>query len=165
MGNLFEQLLSRPLGPLQLALLVAGWAETPELAGEGDQEVVATRRAVGPCHAVGDDAAVEVAIDRGLDTPPKVAMGALEALLINLEEALEVLRQGAVEHRPLRPAAAIEPGAIRCGCPLHSGERRRNPQRGPVIPRTTSGASKRAAEELAGTSAAGSCIASCAATQ
>jgi len=47
-------------------------------------------------------------------------MGALEALLVDLEEALEVVGQGAVEHRPLRPAAAVEPGAIRCGCPLDS---------------------------------------------
>ena len=46
-------------------------------------------------------------------------MGALEALLVDLEEALEMLGQGAVEHRRLRPAAAVKPGAIRCHCPLH----------------------------------------------
>jgi hypothetical protein len=33
---------------------VAGGAQTPQLAGKGDQEVVATRRAVGPRHAVGE---------------------------------------------------------------------------------------------------------------
>ena len=94
MGNLLEQLLGRPLRPLQLALLMAGGAQTAQLAGEGDQEIVATRLAVGPRHAVGKDAAVEVAIDRCPDTPPQVVMGALEALLVNLEEALEMVGQG-----------------------------------------------------------------------
>ena len=94
--------------------------------------------AVGPRRAVGKDAAVEVAVDRGPDTPPQVAMGALEALLVELEEALEMVGQGAVEHRPLRPAVAVEPGAIRCACSLHSEERRRHPHRGPGMRRTTS---------------------------
>ena len=75
---------------------------------------MATPLAVGPRHPVGEDAAVEVAIDRGLDAAPQVTMRALEALVVDLEEALEMVGQGAVEHRPLGPAAPVEPEASRC---------------------------------------------------
>ncbi|HEX9641661.1 MAG TPA: hypothetical protein VGB13_10145 [Candidatus Krumholzibacteria bacterium] len=87
----FREELAGPLDPEQLALLVAGRAEAAQLAGEGNQDVVPALDAVGPRRAVGEDAAVEEAVDRGRDRPAQNAVRRLEALLVHSEEALELV--------------------------------------------------------------------------
>ncbi len=45
-----------------------------------------------------------MAVNRWLDAAPQVAVGVAEALLIHLDEALEVVGQSAVEDRALGTA-------------------------------------------------------------
>jgi len=88
--DVLEQLLLGPIGPHQLALLVAARAQAPELAGEGDQELVAALRAAHPGDPQVEDAAVEIAVDRRLDAAAQVAVGGEKALLVATHEVLEV---------------------------------------------------------------------------
>ena len=76
---------------------MAAGAEAPELSGEAGQELVAALRAARPGDTVVDDAAVEVAVDRLLNAAPKVAVSPLESLLVDEEEALEVVGERPVE--------------------------------------------------------------------
>lgn len=126
MGDVFEQLLLGPLGPEQLTLLMAAWAQAPELAGEGDQELMAAVRAAHPGDTVVENPAVEVAVDRRLHAAAQVAVSCLEAFLVDEQEALEVVGQGPIEHRALGMARAMDPGTRRGCCRLHSKEGRRN---------------------------------------
>ncbi len=118
-GNVFEQLLLGPVRPQKLALLVAARAQAPELAGEGDQELMPAVRAAHPGDALVEDAAVEVAVDRRLDAASQVAVGVPETLLIHLDEVLEVQGEGPVEDRALGMARSIGRG--------HSMRRRPTP--------------------------------------
>ena len=121
--------LAGPRDPEQLALLVAGRAEAAQLAGEGDQDVVPALGAVRSRRAVGEDAAIEVAVDRGRDRAAQVAVRGLEALLLDAEKALELVGKRPVWQRALRPARAVEPGAWRGGGHLLCVQRRRKLQR------------------------------------
>ena len=98
-GNILEELFGSPLGPQDLTLGVAGRADAAELAGESDEEIVATLRTAGTGKAVGEDAAVQVAVDSLLGALAQRPVGRGEALVLHLHEALEVLGQHAVQHR------------------------------------------------------------------
>jgi len=108
MGVQVEQLLLGPMRPKQLALLMTARAQAPELAGEGDQELMAAIGTAHPGDAVVDDAPVEVAVECRLHTAAQVAVGRLEALFAGEKEALGVVGQGPVEDRPLGMARAID---------------------------------------------------------
>ena len=98
-GNILEQLLVGPVRPQKLALLVAAWAQAPKLAGEGDEEIVP---AVGAAHtgdSLVENAAIEIAVDRWLDAAAQVAVLFLEVLLVDEQEAFEVLRRSSIENR------------------------------------------------------------------
>jgi len=56
-------------GELRHAPGVAGGADAPALAGEGDQSLVATVLAAGPGEPVGEDAAAQVGSEVLLDPP------------------------------------------------------------------------------------------------
>ena len=75
MGDVLEQLLLGPVRPQKLALLMAARAQAPELAGEGDQKLVAAVRAAHPGDALVEDAAIEVTVDRRLDVATQIAVG------------------------------------------------------------------------------------------
>ena len=79
MRNVFEQLLLGPLRPQKLALLVAARAQAPELAGEGDQELVPTVRTTHPGDALIEDAAIEIAVNRRLDAATQIAVSVCAA--------------------------------------------------------------------------------------
>ena len=104
---------SAPVRSEKLALLMAAGAEASELAGEGDQELMATLRAAHPGDAVAENAAVEVAVDHWLNAAPKVAVGALKSLLVDQKEALEAVGESPIEDRALGMARAIDSGT-RC---------------------------------------------------
>jgi len=83
MRNVFEQLPLGPVRPEKLALLVAAGTQAPELAREGDEELVPAIRAAHPSNALVEDAAIEVAVDCRLDAATQIAVGVKEALLID----------------------------------------------------------------------------------
>ena len=97
-------------------------AQAPELAGEGDQKLVAAVRAAHPGDALVEDAAIEVTVDRRLDVATQIAVGVEETLLIHLDEVLEMVGQSAVEDRVLGTARAIDARTRSCGGRLHSEE-------------------------------------------
>jgi len=97
--DILEQFLLSPVRPQKLALLVAARAQSPELAREGYEELVP---AVGAAHtgdSVVNDAAIEIAVDRWPDAAAQVAMLLLKLLLVDEQEAFEVLRKSPVENR------------------------------------------------------------------
>lgn len=61
-------------------------------------------RTAHPGATLVENAAVEIAVNRRLDATTQVAVGVAEALLIHLDEALEMVGQGAVEDRALGTA-------------------------------------------------------------
>ena len=81
-------------------------AQAPELAGEGDEELVPAIRAAHPGDALVEDAAVEIAVDRRLHTGAQVSMSALKSLLVEDQETLEVVGERPVEDRALGMALA-----------------------------------------------------------
>ena len=89
--DVFEQFPLGPIHPQKLALLVAAGAQAPELAGEGDEELVPAIRAAHPGDALVEEAAIEVAVDCRLDAATQITVGVKEALLIDTEEVLEVV--------------------------------------------------------------------------
>jgi len=78
---------------------VAAWTQTPKLARESDEELVPAVRASHSGDAVVKDAAIEIAVDRWLDAAAQVAVLFLEVLLVDEQEAFEVLRQSSIENR------------------------------------------------------------------
>ncbi len=117
--DILEQFLLGPVRPQKLALLVAAWAQAPELAREGDQELMPAVRAAHPGNTLVEDAAVEVAVYRRLDAAAQIAAGVEEALFIHLDEVLEVMGQSAVEDRALGTTWAIDLRARSCRDCLH----------------------------------------------
>ncbi|MGB5392087.1 MAG: hypothetical protein WBP10_18075 [Thermoanaerobaculia bacterium] len=99
MGNILEQLLVGPVRPQELALLVAAWTQTPKLARESDEELMPAVRASHSGDAVVEHAAIEIAVDRWLDAAAQVAVLFLEVLLVDEQEAFEVLRESSIENR------------------------------------------------------------------
>jgi len=92
-GNILEQLLVGPVRPQELALLVAAWTQTPKLAREGDEELMPAVQASHSGDAVVEHAAIEIAVDGWLDAAAQVAVLFLEVLLVDEQEAFEVLRR------------------------------------------------------------------------
>ena len=74
-------------------------AQTPELAREGDEELMPAVRASHSGDAVVEHAAIEIAVDRWLDAAAQVAVLFLEVLLVDEQEAFEVLRESSIENR------------------------------------------------------------------
>jgi hypothetical protein len=101
-------------------------AKAPELAGEGDEELVSAIRAAHAGDAVVEDAAVEITVNGRLHAAAQVAVTRLKALLVDEQEALEVMREGPVEDRALGMARSIDLGTCRGFGRLHSTEGRRN---------------------------------------
>jgi len=114
-------------------------AQAPELAGEGDQKLVAAVRAAHPGDALVEDAAIEVTVDRRLDVATQIAVGVEETLLIHLDEVLEMVGQSAVEDRVLGTARAIDARTRSCGNRLHPEGRRRDRWRRACGRTTTTG--------------------------
>ena len=56
-------------------------------------------RAAHSGDAVVEDAAIEIAVDRWLDAAAQVAVLFLEVLLVDEQEAFEVLRESSIENR------------------------------------------------------------------
>jgi hypothetical protein len=79
-------------------------------------------RAAHPGDALVEDAAVEVAVDRRLDTASQVAVGVTETLLIHLDDVLEVQGEGPVKDCVLGVVWAIDAGTRCGGEQLHSEE-------------------------------------------
>jgi hypothetical protein len=75
------------------------WTQTPKLARESDEELVPAVRASHSGDAVVKDAAIEIAVDRWLDAAAQVAVLFLEVLLVDEQEAFEVLRESSIENR------------------------------------------------------------------
>jgi hypothetical protein len=63
-GNVFEQLLLGPPRPQKLAFLVAARAQAPKLAGEGEEKLGPALVAAHPGHALVEDTAIEIAVNR-----------------------------------------------------------------------------------------------------
>ena len=104
--------------------LLAAWAQAPQLAGEGHQELVAALRAPGPGDTLDEDTAVEAAVDRRLNAALEVAAGPLKSLLIDQEKALKGVGQSPVEDRSLGSPGGNrrECGRRRNSSPLQPGE-------------------------------------------
>jgi hypothetical protein len=102
---------------------VAARAQTPELAGEGDQELVPAVRAADPGDALVEDAAIEVAVDCRLDAGSQVAVTSLEPRLICAQEPLEVVSECPVEEGVLGMARAVDAGSCSRCDRLHSEEK------------------------------------------
>ena len=94
---------------------MAAWTKAPQLAGEGHQKLVPAIGAADAGDTLVEDAAVEVAMDREFHTAAQITMGGLEALLVDQEEALEVVGESAVD-------AYVGRGVT----PLHSNKGSRN---------------------------------------
>ena len=78
---------------------VSGRAHSPKLAREGDEEIVPAVRTSHPSDAVLEDAAIEIAVDGWLDAAAQDAMLLLKLLLVDEQEAFEVLRESSIENR------------------------------------------------------------------
>ena len=86
-------------------------------------------RAAHAGDAVVDDAAVEITVNGRPHAAAQVAVTRLKALLVDEQEALEVMREGPVEDRALGMARSIDLGTcrgFRGFGRLHSTEGRRN---------------------------------------
>ena len=75
-----------------------------------------------------ENPAVEISMDGGLHTVAQIAVGELEALLVDQKEALEVVGQGAVENRALGSPGAVDAFVGRGATRLHSNQGRRKPR-------------------------------------
>ena len=71
-------------------------AQTPELAREGDEELVSTVWAAHTGDSVVEHAAIEIAVDRGQDAAAQEAMLLLKLPLVDEQEAFEVKFYGRI---------------------------------------------------------------------
>ena len=105
---------------------MAAWTKAPQLAGEGHQKLMPAIGAADAGDTLVEDAAVEVAMDREFHTAAQITMGGLEALLVDQEEALEVVGESAVEDGALGSPGAVDAYVGRGVTPLHSNKGSRN---------------------------------------
>ena len=75
---------------------------SPELAGEGDQELVPAIQAALPCDALVEDAVIEIAVNSRLDAATQTAVRVADTLRIYIDEALGG-GGNPVENRALEP--------------------------------------------------------------
>ena len=125
-GDVLEHISLGPVRPQELALLLAAWTQTPKLAREIDEELMPAVRASHSGNAVVEHAAIEIAVDRWLDAAAQVAMLPLKLLLVDEQEAFELLRESSIENRAFGMARSIDSGSCRRFRSLHSTEGRRN---------------------------------------
>jgi len=121
-----RSLVSAPRGRLRGRRTVPGlrW-QAVEGSAQPRWCSIATRAAHAG-DAVVEDAAVEITVNGRLHAAAQVAVTRLKALLVDEQEALEVMREGPVEDRALGMARSIDPGTCRGFGRLHSTEGRRN---------------------------------------
>ena len=99
-------------GEQQSPLLMTTGADTPLLAGEGHEELVATVGAADTGEALSQVAAPEELIDGcGDDRPPEAELASI-ALVIHGLEVVEVLANEAVEVRLQWLARSIDPADV-----------------------------------------------------
>jgi hypothetical protein len=95
-------------GGQQRPFLVAGWARTALLAGEGDEHLVLAVRAANSGEAFLQIATLEKGCHRLLDDGPPVAVLSLKAIVVGLLEGVKVLIDQAPQIRRLRIAWPVE---------------------------------------------------------
>jgi hypothetical protein len=107
-GDGADHLLADEFRPQGGAFRGAGGAETPLLAGEGNEIFVSAGVAPYAREAAFGKAAPEKAIDRFRDDPPQGAEGPLEPQLVFPGKAVEELVKDGVEGGPLGASWAVE---------------------------------------------------------
>jgi hypothetical protein len=116
-GNVVEELLTKPVAPKEEPLCVAGRTEVSTLAAEGDEKLRATVFADHAREAVFEDPAVQKLPHDFADASVQRSVEGLELLLVHLEETLVVILEDPVERRGLGTPGAVE------GSPTHDGAR------------------------------------------
>ncbi len=101
-GYGFNDLLEKPLAEFDHTLLVAGWAEVPALAREGQEVLVAAGIASDPGEAVLEDAAVEKPVDDVSYIRAEESVLAGKAFIVDLFQGLEVVFHALIEGSGLR---------------------------------------------------------------
>jgi hypothetical protein len=108
-GDFGQDFAAQPLGPEQLLLLLAGWAEAAAAAGEGDQDAPAARAAPEPGEAVLEQPAAQELPQHPLDHRPQRPVAPGEALGPDPQQLLEVALHEPVERRLTRTPRLVDP--------------------------------------------------------
>jgi hypothetical protein len=108
-GDRGEHLLAQPLGPDELALLLARGAEGAAAAGEGDEHAAAALGAPQPGEAVLEQPAAEELPQHPLHDRPQRAVPAGEAGRPDSQQLLQVPLDQLEERRVTRPPRPVDP--------------------------------------------------------
>jgi len=109
-GDGLDDLLEKPLAEFDHTLLVAGWAEVPALAREGQEVLVAAGIASDPGEAVLEDSAVEKPVNDASYIRAEKSVLAGKAFIVDLFQGLEVVFHALIEGSGLRFPGAVEVG-------------------------------------------------------
>lgn len=117
MPDRFENILAETIGRLGRALGSARGAQSPALAREGHEHVLAAAGAADAGKAILENAAVEIAGHHSIDTAPPESETRLETLLPFQFDRFEPGLENAIERRGLRLTRSINgrPGSRRAG--------------------------------------------------